>query len=114
MLHNKEKSITYSVDTNQHVDTTEGADGGDDDDDEDEEEEEAFTNMQLSNNGAHNLVAPFPFKVAKALDPDMYRNIEYDTWLEVRRGKSFSYVLSIKITTIKSYRVTFGRLVLRR
>jgi len=33
-----------------------------------------------------SMLAPFPFKVAKALDPNMYRNIEYDTWLEVRRG----------------------------
>ncbi|XP_018327502.1 protein ovarian tumor locus-like isoform X2 [Agrilus planipennis] len=31
------------------------------------------------------LLAPFPFKVAKALDPTIYRNIEYDTWIEVRR-----------------------------
>nr|CAI5857992.1 unnamed protein product [Callosobruchus analis] len=30
-------------------------------------------------------IAPFPFKVAKALDPNIYRNIEYDTWGEVRR-----------------------------
>ncbi|KAJ8975252.1 hypothetical protein NQ317_012468 [Molorchus minor] len=30
-------------------------------------------------------VAPFPFKVAKALDPKIYRNIEYDSWGEVRR-----------------------------
>ncbi|KAG5891944.1 hypothetical protein JTB14_002220 [Gonioctena quinquepunctata] len=30
-------------------------------------------------------VAPFPFKVAKALDPTIYRNIEYDSWGEVRR-----------------------------
>ncbi|XP_019880683.2 OTU domain-containing protein 4 [Aethina tumida] len=29
--------------------------------------------------------APFPFKVAKALDPTIYRNIEYDSWGEVRR-----------------------------
>ena len=32
-------------------------------------------------------VAPFPFKVAKALDPTIYRNIEYDSWTEVRRGE---------------------------
>lgn len=32
-------------------------------------------------------VAPFPYKVAKALDPTIYRNIEYDTWTETRRGK---------------------------
>lgn len=30
--------------------------------------------------------APFPFKVAKALDPTIYRNIEYDTWTEMRKG----------------------------
>ncbi|XP_044257856.1 putative bifunctional UDP-N-acetylglucosamine transferase and deubiquitinase ALG13 [Tribolium madens] len=30
-------------------------------------------------------IAPFPFKVAKALDPTIYRNIEYDSWTEVRR-----------------------------
>lgn len=32
------------------------------------------------------LIAPFPFKVAKALDPHIYRNIEYDSWGETRRG----------------------------
>lgn len=31
-------------------------------------------------------LAPFPFKVAKALDPSIYRNIEYDTWTEIRKG----------------------------
>lgn len=31
-------------------------------------------------------LAPFPYKVAKALDPDIYRNIAYDTWTEMRRG----------------------------
>lgn len=30
--------------------------------------------------------APFPYKVAKALDPTIYRNIEYDTWIELRKG----------------------------
>lgn len=35
---------------------------------------------------ANNNIAPFPFKVAKALDPTIYRNIEYDSWGEVRRG----------------------------
>ncbi|KAF2904833.1 hypothetical protein ILUMI_01339 [Ignelater luminosus] len=32
-----------------------------------------------------SMLAPFPFKIAKALDPNMYRNIEYDTWIEQRR-----------------------------
>lgn len=31
-------------------------------------------------------IAPFPYKVAKALDPTIYRNIEYDTWTETRKG----------------------------
>lgn len=35
---------------------------------------------------SNNNIAPFPFKVAKALDPTIYRNIEYDSWGEVRRG----------------------------
>lgn len=32
-----------------------------------------------------NGITPFPYKVAKALDPDIYRNIEYDTWSEWRK-----------------------------
>lgn len=30
-------------------------------------------------------VPPFPYKVAKSLDPDIYRNIEFDTWSESRK-----------------------------
>ncbi|KAK3876588.1 hypothetical protein Pcinc_018649 [Petrolisthes cinctipes] len=30
-------------------------------------------------------VPPFPYKVAKSLDQDLYRNIEYDAWNTVRR-----------------------------
>ncbi|XP_055370968.1 protein ovarian tumor locus-like [Condylostylus longicornis] len=30
-------------------------------------------------------ITPFPYKVAKALDPDMYRNIEFDSWSEMRK-----------------------------
>lgn len=29
---------------------------------------------------------PFPYKVAKALDPRMYRNVEYDLWSDERKG----------------------------
>ncbi|KAI5637657.1 OTU-like cysteine protease domain-containing protein [Phthorimaea operculella] len=32
-----------------------------------------------------NGITPFPYKVAKALDPDIYRNIEFDVWSELRR-----------------------------
>lgn len=30
-------------------------------------------------------ITPFPYKVAKALDPNIYRNIEFDSWNELRR-----------------------------
>jgi OTU domain-containing protein 4 len=30
---------------------------------------------------------PFPYKVAKALDPRMYRNVEYDLWNDERKGE---------------------------
>lgn len=36
-----------------------------------------------------SVVAPFPYKVAKALDPNIYRNIEFDTWTEIRRGRFY-------------------------
>ena len=29
---------------------------------------------------------PFPYKVAKALDPRMYRNVEFDLWNDERKG----------------------------
>ena len=32
-----------------------------------------------------NFLIPFPYKVAKALDPEIYRNIEYDVWTNERR-----------------------------
>lgn len=34
-------------------------------------------------------ITPFPYKVAKALDPDIYRNIEFDAWSEVRKENRF-------------------------
>lgn len=36
---------------------------------------------QLLNAG----ITPFPYKVAKALDPNIYRNIEFDVWSELRK-----------------------------
>lgn len=29
---------------------------------------------------------PFPYKVVKALDPVIYRNVEYDIWVEAKKG----------------------------
>ena len=28
---------------------------------------------------------PFPFRVAKALVPEIYRNVEFDTWYESKK-----------------------------
>ncbi|XP_050022946.2 UDP-N-acetylglucosamine transferase subunit ALG13-like isoform X1 [Dermacentor andersoni] len=42
-----------------------------------------------------NRIAPFPFKVAKALDPTIYRNVEYDNWKEAEKEKMRSEQLVI-------------------
>lgn len=34
-----------------------------------------------------NKIPPFPFKVAKALDPAIYRNVEYDLWNEAEKER---------------------------
>jgi hypothetical protein len=34
-----------------------------------------------------NFLIPFPYKVAKAMDPETYRNIEYDVWTCEKREK---------------------------
>ncbi|KAF7284229.1 hypothetical protein GWI33_022381 [Rhynchophorus ferrugineus] len=47
-----------------------------------EEKHMSIDSSELLDN---TVIAPFPFKVAKALDPTIYRNIEYDSWGEVRR-----------------------------
>lgn len=31
-------------------------------------------------------VTPFPYKVAKSLDPNIFRNVEFDVWIDYRRG----------------------------
>lgn len=45
--------------------------------------------ISLDTNSARQLlenkILPFPYKVAKALDPNVYRNIELDTWFEMKR-----------------------------
>lgn len=44
------------------------------------------TNMRLF---IEQGITPFPFKVAKALDIDIYRNIEFDCWSDVRKGNEY-------------------------
>ncbi|XP_073990832.1 ovarian tumor isoform X2 [Rhodnius prolixus] len=36
-------------------------------------------------------ITPFPYKVAKSLDPEVYRNVEYDTWNEYRKGLRYGF-----------------------
>lgn len=43
---------------------------------------------QLLNSG----ITPFPYKVAKALDPLIYRNIEFDVWSEMRKLSRSKYM----------------------
>lgn len=45
-------------------------------------------NVNSAKDLLENGITPFPYKVAKALDPDIYRNIEFDVWSELRRGTS--------------------------
>ncbi|CAH2085068.1 unnamed protein product [Euphydryas editha] len=42
-------------------------------------------NVNSAKDLLENGITPFPYKVAKALDPDIYRNIEFDVWSELRR-----------------------------
>lgn len=35
-------------------------------------------------------ITPFPYKVAKALDSSIYRNLEFDVWNEVRKELKWS------------------------
>ncbi|XP_065290353.1 OTU domain-containing protein 4-like isoform X2 [Dermacentor albipictus] len=42
-----------------------------------------------------NRIPPFPFKVAKALDPTIYRNVEYDIWNEAEKERIRSEQLVI-------------------
>lgn len=37
----------------------------------------------------YQSIAPFPYKVAKALDTSIYRNIEFDSWADWRRELKF-------------------------
>lgn len=59
-----------------------------------------------------NGITPFPYKVAKALDPDIYRNIEFDVWSELRRGIRPSWVYNNCVVRINML-VWFYRIALR-
>lgn len=35
--------------------------------------------------------APFPYRVAKALNPVLYRNVEFDIWHQERKGMPLNF-----------------------
>ena len=49
---------------------------------------------------AHGIT-PFPYKVAKALDPNIYRNIEFDIWNDYRKGISIIHNLFLTLILIR-------------
>lgn len=57
--------------------------------DEDDNSEDDFLKQVSVKSSDKNCTirTPFPFKIAKALDPNLYRNIEFDNWSEFRKGK---------------------------
>lgn len=58
-----------------------------------------------------NGITPFPYKVAKALDPDIYRNIEFDVWSELRRGIQVLAMNGTGTETLHTYCVCVARLI---
>lgn len=57
------------------------------------ESSKEYKNHEGMNVNVKQLLAqgatPFPYKVAKALDQNIYRNIEFDIWNDFRRGTVF-------------------------
>ncbi|KAH1022295.1 hypothetical protein HUJ04_011717 [Dendroctonus ponderosae] len=51
------------------------------------EEKHGEEELVIKDNLDNAIIAPFPYKVAKALHPDIYRNIEYDSWNNMRKGR---------------------------
>ena len=37
---------------------------------------------------------PFPFRVAKSLDPDFYRNAQFDIWLDQKKGNLIVVIIN--------------------
>lgn len=53
-------------------------------------ESEDSEELQLLSKG----ITPFPYRVAKALDPNIYRNVDYDIWHEIKKGMSLKIALT--------------------
>ncbi|XP_046986477.1 uncharacterized protein LOC124556566 [Schistocerca americana] len=53
---------------------------------------ETIENDELLSNMKYLIacgLVPFPYKVAKALDPNIYRNVEFDAWSDMKRDKKY-------------------------
>lgn len=55
-------------------------------------------------------ITPFPYKVAKSLDPDIYRNIEFDSWNDHRKTQKKSgrdFVIKVNSnSTLTEYNIS--------
>lgn len=50
-------------------------------------------------------ITPYPYKVAKALDPDMYRNVEFDSWSDARRDVRWKYGWHLQVNNLNVFGV---------
>jgi len=46
-------------------------------------------NLKKEKNNSQILKMPLPYKVAKSLDPVIYRNTAFDAWLAAKKGFRF-------------------------
>lgn len=56
-------------------------------------------------------ITPFPYKVAKSLDPSIYRNVEYDTWSEYRKEQRMRFMHSSQYLQVGGFLFCFTGLV---
>lgn len=46
-------------------------------------------------------ITPFPYKIAKALDQSIYRNVEFDTWAAIRREYYYKSLINGRTNDLK-------------
>lgn len=51
---------------------------------------ENYQNGHINSNNVADILSKkmyqFPYKVARGLSPHVYKNIEFDVWVEIKRG----------------------------
>lgn len=58
-------------------------------------------------------ITPFPYKVAKALDPSIYRNTEFELWSENRKEQRLKWLDSVSFSTADSVETKIKLFTLR-